>query len=75
MLKKSIGFKIKTIREQKAISQAKLANESKITAAYLCELESGAKTNPSFSVLQKLATALGIKVTDLLEELEDEEHS
>ncbi len=68
MLISSIGSKIKAIREQKNISQAKLANDSKITAGYPCELENGVKNNPSFGVLQKLATALGVKVSDLLED-------
>lgn len=68
MLKNNVGLKIKSIREQKGISQVRLASDSNITAAYLCELESGAKKNPSFEVLAKLATALGVTVSELLEE-------
>lgn len=49
------------------LSQVKLAKESKITPAYLCELEKGAKINPSFSVLQKVAIAIGVSLTELLE--------
>lgn len=68
MLRNDVGLKIKAIREQKGISQTKLATESKITAAYLCELESGAKVNPSYGVLQRIATSLGVSVSELLKE-------
>lgn len=67
-MKNNIGLKIRVIREQKNISQIKLANDSKITAAYLCELENGAKSNPSFVVLQRLANALEVSVTELLDD-------
>jgi transcriptional regulator with XRE-family HTH domain len=63
-------FRIKKLRELKGISQVKLANDSKIAAAYLCELESGVKVNPSIEVLSRIATALGVPVSALL----DNEH-
>ncbi len=68
MLKNGISFKIKTLRELKGVSQVKLASDSKITAAYLCELESGTKTNPSIDVLSRIAAALGVTVAELLDE-------
>lgn len=68
MTKKHIGQKIRLIRERQHISLVKLASDSKITAAYLSELENGVKNNPSFNVLSKLASALGISVAELLDE-------
>lgn len=68
MHKNFVGFKIKTIRELKGKSQVKVANDSKITAAYLCELETGIKTNPSYDVLERIAKALDVPVAKLLED-------
>ncbi|MFZ5688629.1 MAG: helix-turn-helix domain-containing protein [Bacillota bacterium] len=68
MLKNGVGFKIKALRESKGISQVKLASDSKITAAYLCELESGAKNNPSIDVLARIAAALNVSLSKLLED-------
>lgn len=71
MLIKTVGQKIKSFREQKNISQIKLANDSKITAAYLSELENGIKNNPGFKVLKNIASALGVSVSELLDEPQD----
>jgi transcriptional regulator with XRE-family HTH domain len=44
-----------------------LAREAKVPAGYLSELERGEKTNPSAAVVVRLAKALGVRVTALLE--------
>lgn len=67
MLKFVAGFNIKALREHKGMSQTKLANDSKITAAYLCELENGVKTNPSIEVLTRIAVSLNVSVINLLD--------
>jgi transcriptional regulator with XRE-family HTH domain len=38
-----------------------------VSQAYLAELERGTKKNPSLPVLRRLAKALGVPVTALLE--------
>ena len=38
-----------------------------VTAAYITMLERGKKTNPSLPTLRKLAKALGVPVTELLQ--------
>jgi transcriptional regulator with XRE-family HTH domain len=45
---------------------ADLAKKAGITDAYIANLETGKKVNPSLDVLKKLARALGVPVTDLL---------
>jgi len=40
---------------------------TKVTSVYLSQLENGRKENPSVAVLQRLAKALRVPVTELLE--------
>jgi transcriptional regulator with XRE-family HTH domain len=49
------------------MSQAVLARRARISQAYLSRLEAGIQRNPSIAVLKRLAKALGIPVTRLLE--------
>jgi XRE family transcriptional regulator, master regulator for biofilm formation len=58
---------LKTLREEKGLSQRDLADKAKVTGAYVAMLETGKKKNPSIAVLQRLAKALGVPVTELLE--------
>ncbi len=57
---------LKTLREGKSMTQVDLAKKAKLTQPYLAELEAGKKKNPSLAVLQRLAKALGVPVTELL---------
>jgi transcriptional regulator with XRE-family HTH domain len=58
---------LRRLREQKGITQERLAAQAKVTRPYLTMLETGAKKNPSLDVLKRLARALGVPVTELLE--------
>ena len=49
------------------MSQSALAKVAKVERTYLVKLESGDKKNPSLEVLKRLAKALGVPVTELLE--------
>jgi transcriptional regulator with XRE-family HTH domain len=66
----SYMLNIRLLREARGMSQVKLAELSGITPAYLCELETGVKDNPSKKILEKLAAALGVSVAKLLEDEE-----
>jgi transcriptional regulator with XRE-family HTH domain len=59
-------MQIRQLREQKGITQKKLAELSGITPAYLCDLEKGGKRNPSIDVLMRLANSLGVSIDTLL---------
>jgi putative transcriptional regulator len=61
-------FKIKHIRERNGITQEKLAEKVGISRIYLNELENGRKKNPSFKLLEKIAKALEVKISDLFED-------
>ncbi len=58
---------LKELREAKGLSQVALAKTAKVGRTYLVKLESGDKKNPSLDVLKRLARALGVPVTELLE--------
>ena len=57
---------ISGLREAKGMSQRDLARKAGVTPGYIAQLEMGLRKNPSLIVLQRLAKALGVKVTELL---------
>lgn len=60
-LKKQIGKKIQSIRKSRGITQEGLAEMIGIEIPSLSNIETG-KYSPSIETLQKLATALNVKV-------------
>lgn len=60
-LKKQIGKRIQSIRKSKGITQEGLAEMIGIEIPSLSNIETG-KYSPSIETLQKLATALNVKV-------------
>ncbi len=58
---------LKELREAKGLTQEELAKKAKVTRPYLTMLETGARKNPSLAILKRLAKALGVPVTELLE--------
>ena len=58
---------LKALRERKGLSQTEVAKRSGVTRFYVSQLESGLRKNPSLPVLKRLARALGVPVTELLE--------
>ena len=55
------------LRESKTLIQRELSRRAKVTEAYVSQLESGVRKNPSLPVLKRLARALGVPRTALLE--------
>lgn len=68
-----VGKKITLLRKLKGISLSKLANDAGISKGYLSNIETGKKENPSVDLLDKIAMALGVNVSDLFDS--DEEPS
>lgn len=60
-----IGEKIQQLRMEKKWSSGRLARESGVSRGYLWQIESGVKESPSLHILQKLASVLGVNVSDL----------
>ena len=65
--KKGFGAVLKKLREEKDLTQVQLAGKADVTQEYIAMIESGTRKNPTIGVLKRLAKALGVSVTDLLE--------
>lgn len=64
----SISVNMKKYRERKGISQDKLSKLAGVTLHTITKIESGATTDPRVETLRKIASALGVKVDDLIKE-------
>lgn len=62
---KSFGRKLKSLRKQKGLSQAKLANKLDVHPTYISSLERGLR-NPSLKVIDRIASALEISRETLI---------
>jgi transcriptional regulator with XRE-family HTH domain len=67
MTRRGIGRVLKAVRKANHMGLRELARKAKVPPGYLAELEAGKKKNPSLDVLRRLARALGVPVTELLE--------
>jgi transcriptional regulator with XRE-family HTH domain len=63
---RQIGMKLKRLRRAKKLSKYALAKQAGISAAYVAKLEAG-RSDATVGMLQRLAKALGVPVTALLE--------
>jgi len=61
-----IGSNIKRVREAKNLSQKEVITAIDMGAAMYSRIESG-KTEPSLSTLEKIAKALGVSLTELIQ--------
>lgn len=61
---KRIGRNVRRLREAKGLSQEQLAFEADMHRTYVSGIERGVR-NPTATVLQRLATALGCAIGDL----------
>lgn len=62
----SIGELVRNARRKADMNQVDVARKAKISQAYLSEIENG--TEPSITVLRRIATALGVSVHELIPE-------
>jgi transcriptional regulator with XRE-family HTH domain len=58
---------IKLLRTERGLTQVDLAKKARVTQTYVAKIEGGDRINPSLPVLKRLAKALGVPVTALLE--------
>jgi transcriptional regulator with XRE-family HTH domain len=58
---------IKQRRTQLGLSQRALAKQVGVSDAYIAQLETRERANPSLDVLEKLAKALKVSVAELVE--------
>jgi transcriptional regulator with XRE-family HTH domain len=66
-IRQRLGRNVRRLREQKGWSQEKFAFESDIHRTYVSDIERGAR-NPTITIVEKLATSLGVTASELLNE-------
>lgn len=59
-------MKLKKFREDRGLTEETLAKKAGVSGAYLARLEIG-RHDPHLSRLRKLAKALGVKVSELVD--------
>lgn len=64
---KQLGEKLRALRQDKGYSQEEFADLTNLDRTYVSGLERG-KRNPSYLILKRLISALGIESSDLLGE-------
>jgi XRE family transcriptional regulator, master regulator for biofilm formation len=67
MSQQRLNVVITKLREGQGLTQRDLAKKAMVTAAYVAMIETGVRKNPSLAILKRLAKALGVPVTALLE--------
>jgi transcriptional regulator with XRE-family HTH domain len=65
-IRKRLGRNLRKLRQEKGLSQEDFAFEASIHRTYISDLERGAR-NPTVTVVEKLAKALGVKPGRLLD--------
>jgi len=67
MTPKRLSTLLKRRRAERGMTQFALAKKARVAQGYISALEAGEKSNPSVAVIRKLAMALGVPVTELME--------
>lgn len=65
------GNTIRQLRQARGFTQEQLANAADVDRRYMSDVENG-RRNISLSVIERLATALGISLTDLFRNLDQQ---
>ncbi len=58
---------LKRLRGERELTMEALARRVGVSDAYIAQLETGVRKNPSLDVLKRLAKALGVTVGELVE--------
>lgn len=67
-IKKKFGLKVRKLRVEEGYSQEKLAELSNLDRTYIPGIENG-KRNVSLIVLEKIAKAFNISISELLKDV------
>lgn len=63
----ALGKTIRRLRRGKGLTQETLARRARISRVYVAALEGGYQANPSVAVRKRLARALDVLITKLLD--------
>ena len=62
-----LGRRLRDLRRQHGLTQVQQAQKAHLSQAYIAKLETQVKANPSLAILQRLAKALGVPVSELVD--------
>lgn len=65
-VRKKFGKRLRALREERGWSQEEFADRAGLHRTYVSAVERGVR-NPTLSVLERLAKAFGIKLSEMLE--------
>jgi transcriptional regulator with XRE-family HTH domain len=65
-VRERVGFNLQRLRREKGLSQEELADRAEVHQTYLSGVERG-KRNPTITVLQRIAEALGADIENLVQ--------
>lgn len=71
-MRRLVGLNFSRLRREKGFTQERYAEISGVTQQYVSDLERGLR-NPTVVTLFHLASALGVKPSDLLAEIADDQ--
>ena len=63
----ALGRRVRALRDAKGWSQERLAEQAEMDRSYIAGIEVGAR-NPSVKALERLATALSVRLPELFDE-------
>ncbi len=69
-IRRQVGLNVKRIRKEHDWSQEEFAFEAGLHRTYVSGIERGIR-NPTVTIIEKLADALGVQPTDLLKPVGD----
>ncbi len=67
-IRKKFGKRLRALREERGWSQEEFADRAGLHRTYVSAVERGVR-NPTLSVLERLAKALGVSMTELVQTL------
>lgn len=65
-IRKRIGWNVRRLRREREITQEDFATDSGFDRGYISGVERGVR-NPSVTVLERIANALGVDVAELVD--------
>jgi len=67
MKKKALAMNVKQLRARCGLTQIELAVKTRVSQAYIAQLETGEQDNPTLDTLRRLAKALKVTVGELVQ--------
>ncbi len=71
-IQQKFGLIIRKLRQQKSISQEKMALDAGIDRTYIGDIENGSR-NISLQIIEKLANYLGMPISEIFKQIENEQ--